>query len=250
LTSQPPQAQAGTGPAKTWRQILEEPPSAETLKKIGIETSLFNKLMTWLFKTFFLSIFKMFWLLGMEGKENLPGEGPYVICPNHASYLDGFVIFSSLPLSVGLNTYFIGYSAIFEHPLVRWAIKAGRLIPLDPNVNLTQALQAVAFVLRQKRTACIFPEGMRAINEQVGEFKKGIGILIKELDIPVIPVYIKGSHYSWPRTYRLPRFCRIRVIFGKPATWKELKVENTESAADDYEAVAKALRQRVMRLAC
>lgn len=240
----------GAGPIKTWSQILEELPSGETLEKIKIEPSFPNKLATWAFKVFFLSIFKIFWLLGTEGKENLPKDGPYLICPNHASYLDGLIIFSSLPLNLALKTYFIGYSAIFEHPLIRWAIKASRLIPIDPNVNLTQALQAVAFVLRQKRIACIFPEGMRAIDEQVGEFKKGIGVLIKELDIPVVPVYIKGSHRSWPRTFRFPRLCRIKVIFGKPCTWKELKQENQEAAADDYEAIAKALRQMVMRLVC
>ncbi|MBM3249689.1 MAG: AMP-binding protein [Candidatus Omnitrophica bacterium] len=250
LLSRPAQGQAGQQEPASWSRILEEMPSEETLDKIGTEPSFFNKIATWLFKVFFLGMFKIFWLLSVRGREDLPKDGPYIVSPNHASYLDGFAVFSSLPFSLGLKTYFIGYSAIFEHPLVRWAIKTGRLIPIDPNTNLTQALQAVAYCLRKKKIVCIFPEGMRAIDEKVGEFKKGIGILLKEMDIPAVPVYIKGSHASWPRTRRLPRFCRIRVCFGKPAAWKELKDENTESAGDDYEAITRALRQRVMRLAC
>lgn len=63
---------------------------------------------------------------------------------------------------------------------------------------------------------------MRSIDANVKEFKKGVGILIKELDILVIPVYIKGSHFSWPRGSRLPRFYPVKVIFGHPFSREEL----------------------------
>jgi len=84
----------------------------------------------------------------------------------------------------------------------------------------------------------------------MGEFKKGIGILVKELDVGVVPAYIKGSHYSWPRTSRLPRICSLKIIFGRPLSRKELLKNKEGLAVDDYGLIAQRLREEVAKLAC
>ena len=233
---------------KDWNQILSQVPREPILDKIRIKPVFLDKLFAWLFKGIFLFVFGICWFLKVKGKNNLPSHGPYMLCPNHASYLDGFTVFTSLPFSSVTQLFFLGYSDILEHPLVKWGIKVGRLIPIDPNANLTKALQAVSFVFSQRKIVCIFPEGRRSIDENVGEFKKGIGILIKELNVPVVPVYIKGSHQSWPRTRRLPRFYPIKVIFGEPLSAKKL-LEQGGYGQDDYEIIAANLREEVLRLA-
>ena len=92
-----------------------------------------------------------------------------------------------------------------------------------------------------KKIICIFPEGSRSIDTNIQEFKKGIGILAKELDnITLIPVYIKGTHFAWPRTKRFPRFYPLRVSFGKPVLGQEL--------GNDYETITKGLREEVLKL--
>ena len=176
-----------------------------------------------------------------QGKEFLPKQGPYLICPNHASYLDGFVVFSSLPLKNSMQTFFLGYSKIFNSPIISWTVKVARLISIDTATHLTEAMQAVSFVAGFNKIVCIFPEGRRSVDENIGEFKKGVGILIKELNIPAIPVYIKGSHYSWPRGSLAPRLYPLKVIFGKPFV---------ASASDDYETITKKLREEVLKLVC
>ncbi len=233
----------------SWNQILAQVPGEAILKKIRIEPNFLDRLTAWILKGIFLFIFRACWLLKIQGINNLPSQGPYMLCPNHASYLDGFAVFSSLPFCIARDAFFLGYSDILEHPLVRWAIKAARLIPIDPNTNLTDAMQAVSFVLSQKKIVCIFPEGRRSVDEYIGEFKKGVGILIKELNIPVVPVYIKGSHQSWPRGRRLPRFYPLKVIFGRPLLAKEL-LERREHGQDDYETIARNLREEAVRLVC
>jgi len=235
---------------KNWTQLLKEIPEKEIIKKIILKPSLLDYLLTWIFKNWFLFILRLFWCLRIEGKNKLPDKTPYLICPNHGSYLDGFVVLSSLPLKRAVNTFFLGYSRIFEHPLVRWVIKMGRLIPIDPNTQLTQAMQAISFALAHQKIVCIFPEGHRSVDENIGEFKKGVGILIKELDIPVVPVYIQGSHRSWPRGSRLPKPYPLKIIFGQARLGKELISQQKESASDDYEAIAGGLREEVLKLVC
>jgi long-chain acyl-CoA synthetase len=225
---------------KGWAEILREESREEILQKIRIKPRVIDWVLTYIFKSGFKFIFRIFWLLRIKAVDNLPKDGPYLICPNHASFLDGFVIFSSLPLKLAINTYFVGFSYIFEYPLVKWALKLARLLPINPDINLTDTLQVVSYLLSHKKIVCIFPEGLRSVDENAKEFKKGVGILIKELDIPVVPVYIKGSHQSWPRTSLLPKPYPLKVIFGKPLFAKQL--------GDDYETIAKELREKVLRL--
>jgi long-chain acyl-CoA synthetase len=231
--------QAGGG-EKTWEEILGSTPPQEVLRKIKLSFGFFDWVLNCIFNNLLKFVFRLLWGLEIRGREFIPSQGPFVFCPNHASYLDGFVLFASVPLSCAINLFFIGHAAIFEHPLVRWAIKIARLISIDPITHLTQALQASGFVLKGKKMICIFPEGSRSIDSNVQEFKKGVGILAKELNIPLIPVYIKGSHFAWPRTKRFPQIHRLRIIFGKPVYWQDL--------GSDYASITKGLRQAVLEL--
>ena len=231
---------SGTQKCKTWSQIINEAPPREVLAKIRVTSGFLDRLLTWIFKNIFGYIFRLFWFLRIEGKEFIPIDGPYIFCPNHASYLDGFVLFVSIPARSAANLFFIGHATIFEHPLVAWAVKIARLISIDPVIHLTEALQAARFVLGHKKLICIFPEGGRSVDSNVQEFKKGIGILAKELNIPLIPVYIRGSHFVWPRTRILPRIYPLKIIFGKPCFWQAL--------GNDYATIAKGLRKEVLKL--
>ncbi len=96
---------------------------------------------------------------------------------------------------------------------------------------------------------CIFPEGRRSIDENLQEFKKGVGILAKELDIPLVPVFIKGSHFAWPRTSRFPRPYPLKVIYGRPLSVSELLKKSKEKDADEYGKIVRGLREEVLKLA-
>ncbi|MBN1913589.1 MAG: 1-acyl-sn-glycerol-3-phosphate acyltransferase, partial [Candidatus Omnitrophica bacterium] len=84
------------------------------------------------------------------------------------------------------------------------------------------------------------PEGSRSISQEMADFKKGAGILVKELNVPVIPVYIQGSHFSWPRGRKLPRLCPVKVIFGRMLLPDEL--------GSDYETAVLKIRREISAL--
>ncbi|MDD4954076.1 MAG: AMP-binding protein [Candidatus Omnitrophica bacterium] len=231
---------------KTWGEILKELPPQEIAERIKAKQGIFGRLLNATVKAVISLFLKIFWFLRVEGKKNLPRSGPYLICPNHGSYLDGPVVFSALTFKLAARAHFIGYSDIFEHPLLKLSVNSGNVIPIDPGKNLTGAMQAASFAASLGKIICIFPEGRRSPDGSIGEFKKGVGILIKELDIPVIPVYIKGSYQSWPRTRALPLPHPLKIIFGKPVCLRDL----IKAGADSYEAIAGALREEVLKLQC
>lgn len=232
----------------SWTDVLRLDPDEATIKKINIKpadigTILFNVGAVLILKTFF----KLFYRLEVHGKENLSDEGPYLICPNHTTFFDGPIIFAALPFKILLNTFFLGDSRFLEHPLLRPCLRISRLLPIEFSYNMVAALRACAYVLRHKKIICYFPEGHRAIDNNLDDFKKGVGILIKEMNISAIPTYINGAYHIWPRGQKLPRlFGRISVHFGNPVDYSIIRHE--DKGEEVYQEIANSLRNNILSI--
>lgn len=232
----------------SWKEILtgfEE----KQFSIIKLNSGLASRLFGYFVKTLAFLIFKTFFLFKAAGKNNLSPVGPYVICCNHASYLDAFAILCALPYSLALNTYFIGSKEIFDHPFLKWSIRLARVIPIDPSAELIKAMQASAYVLKHGKILCLFPEGQRSIDGEVKTFKKGIGILVKELGIRVVPAAIDGAFDAWPRGASLPKPHSVKVIFGKVMT-AQILLSSASKFADDKKSnsIAQCIREEVLLL--
>jgi 1-acyl-sn-glycerol-3-phosphate acyltransferase len=46
---------------------------------------------------------------------------------------------------------------------------------------------------------CLFPEGTRSTNNELGAFKMGAAILALDHDVPVVPVYLSGLREIRPK---------------------------------------------------
>jgi long-chain acyl-CoA synthetase len=157
----------------------------------------------------------------VTGAEHLPSRGPYLISPNHQSYLDPFVVIGALPHRVARQLFFVGASEYFLTPLTRWMARQVNLMPVDPDASLVPAMQAGACGLRQGRVLVLFPEGERSIDGTVKTFKKGAAILAHHVQVPIVPVAIDGLYEIWPRNRPLAwrrllpgAGTRVRVAFG------------------------------------
>jgi long-chain acyl-CoA synthetase len=233
----------------SWKEILNEKPAEDIIKKLHLSPNWAEILGMLLFAGTLRLVFRIVWRLKVFGTENIPKAGGCLLCVNHGSYLDGFFIEASVPASVEKNLFLIGFGAFFDHPFIRNITKHMRVIAIDPGIHLVKSMQASSYALKNGKIVCIFPEGERTIDGEVKEFKKGVGILAKELNIPLVPVHITGSYESWPRTKRFPRPHPIKVTFGRPFDFEELKKEGLKlGAKDDYEAVTLSIREEVIKL--
>jgi long-chain acyl-CoA synthetase len=204
--------------------------------------------LTFLIKGFISLFFRIFYRLKVEGERNIPGKGPYVLCVNHTSFLDGFIVAAGVPFRTELGLFFIGFRRYFTVPIVRNLVRRARIIPIDAS-QIVEAMKGSYFVLKNNKGLCIFPEGERSIDGSVKEFKKGIGIISRQLDADLIPVSIKGAFEAWSRTERFPRLRPISIKFGKPASSASLMREGLKlGAKDDYEAISMAIREKVAAL--
>ena len=240
-------------PVVSWKDLLNLPPPEELLKKIKLNSSRLDKFWSFVVPKFLFVWFKIFCRIKVEGRENLSSMGTFILCSNHASYFDGFVVAASVPFKILTKLYFLGDKNIFEHPSIRWGLKAGRLVPIDPTKELVNTLQVSSYILRHNKLLCIFPEGLRSFEGKPTEFMKGIGILAKELDlssqIKIIPVAIIGTFQAWPRTRLFPKAHPIKIVFGKPIEAKKLLSDGKKDGiVDDYQAIASAIKKEVEKL--
>jgi 1-acyl-sn-glycerol-3-phosphate acyltransferase len=122
------------------------------------------------------------------------------------------------------------------------------VIPVDEDTFLVRALQASAVVLRQGKILCVFPEGERSVDGRVRPFRKGVGILVKALKVPVLPAHISGAFEAWPRGQTWPGIHRLRVRIGPVATPEALLAGNGSRGVDEAETIVMRLRARVVAL--
>jgi len=193
----------------------------------------------------------------VAGLENLPPQGPFLLCPNHQSYMDAFLLVSALPFRIYRDTFFVGASEYFATAFTRWFARKINLLPVDPDTNLVRAMQAGAFGLRHGKVLVLFPEGERSIDGQPKKFKKGASILSLHLGAPVVPVALDGGFEVWPRG-RGPRWrawlpggpARISLRFGPsipPPGALSAKASLSE-AESRYAAAADELRSTVLEM--
>ncbi|MEQ8231322.1 MAG: AMP-binding protein [Gammaproteobacteria bacterium] len=183
-----------------------------------------------------------------EGLEHLPTQAPYVLAPNHRSYLDAFVLLAVLPAHVIEVTHFAGWTgAAFGNPLTRQGSRLAQAVPIDPARHPRSSLALGAAVLARGRALAWFPEGRRSPTGTLQAFRPGLGRILAHQPVMVVPVWIEGTQHVLPPGRRWPRRCPVTVHFGVPVSTDELREAGRGS--DDGERIVDALHARVAALA-
>jgi long-chain acyl-CoA synthetase len=211
-----------------WSKILKEKVHI-TLPKSWVTHNMF--------KTFSQVLFRIFLRIRGEGLENLP-ESPCIIAPNHQSILDGFLVVSFFKRKFVKKTYVYAKEQHFRNPLMKFLAHRNNIILVDINKDLKLSIQKLAEVLKKGKNLVIFPEGTRTITGKIGDFKQTFAILSQELNIPIVPVAIRGSYNILPSGSKFPRlFRKVTVSFLSP-----VYPEN-----HTYESLKNIVYQRVVR---
>lgn len=163
-------------------------------------------------KSFSLIIFKLIFRLKIIGSENIPKTGPFVIVANHSSLLDGFILGSSVKPKV----IFMSAAYLFKMPFVGSILRGVGAIPVQGKGNDIKLIKKAIKVLQAGGVLGIFPEG-RITNEKDGfSAKAGAAYLAVKVDVPIIPMAIKGAGKALPVGAKFPKLNKIEVKIGKP----------------------------------
>ena len=166
----------------------------------------------------------------IAGREHLPRDRSFVLVANHASHLDAVALLSALPLRSLHRAYPIAARDYFDANRARLALTA-----IIANVMLfdrkgVDSLALCRQVLNERRTVLVmFPEGTRSLDGHVGQFRRGVGMLLAGGHYPVVPCYLDGTFKAWRKGVLIPRPARVRLAIGEPRTYE--RVECTDAGA-------------------
>ena len=152
----------------------------------------------------------------VEGLEKLPDK-PFIMAPNHQSYLDAPLLVAKLPEQVMAHTCFVAKEKpLYRSRLGSRLVQGSQLIVVDIDRDLKSSLQKIAAAIRSGRNMVIFPEGTRTRDGHIAPFKKLFAILSRELGVPVVPLAIRGSYEAMPPGTVLPRPGSIGITVCDP----------------------------------
>jgi 1-acyl-sn-glycerol-3-phosphate acyltransferase len=174
-------------------------------------------------------LFLLLFRLKAFGKENLPSNGPLILCGNHTSMFDPFIL--GTPLKREL--FFMAKEELFRIPIIGWFIKRVHAFPVKRGGVSKESIRLSIQLLKDGNAMCIFPEGTRKNAGGVG--KKGAAMLALKSNAVVIPVAIIGDYKP---------FRRMAVYYGKPVDLSEYTQgtsENLEAATDKIMSEIRAM---------
>ena len=203
-----------------------------------------------------LPMTRLFAWIRVEGLEHVRAlDGPVVFAANHQSFIDPSVILAALPrrqrhrvVTAMSKEFFAGHFDPANHTRLRrftsslnYYLAAGfyNAFPLPQReAGARDALRYAGELVSAGNSLLIFPEGLRVTGEAVARFQPGATMLAARLDVPVVPVRLRGVDRVMGRGHRMARPGRVGVRFGPP---RRLTGSDYAAMAADLEAAVKAL---------
>lgn len=190
-------------------------------------------------------ILVLLYRLSVRDAHAVPAEGPILIAANHESYFD--------PPAIGCQVRqrqvdFVARQGLFAHKGLGKFLAFLNSIPVAEEGPDTAAIKEIIRRLRMGRCVMIFPEGSRSEDGQPQPFKRGVAVLVKRAQCPVVPAAIDGAFEAWPRSRPKPIFWRapqIRVRFGEPIPYDELMADGPDAALARIEREVRALHAQI-----
>ncbi|QIG40444.1 1-acyl-sn-glycerol-3-phosphate acyltransferase [Microbacterium sp. 4R-513] len=176
--------------------------------------------------------------LEIEGAENLPREGAYVLAPNHYSEAD--------PLAVALAVWkagraprFMAKESLFRVPVLGWVLRSTGMVPVARSssaASARQTLETSETLVELGRGVIVYPEGTLTRDPGMWPMRGKTGAVRLALagNIPLVPMAQWGCQAVLPRYGKLklwPLRRPVRVVIGAPVDLSAFRATEGQPAA-------------------
>jgi long-chain acyl-CoA synthetase len=197
--------------------------------------------MTWIRPiVYHLFLLPLSWIMcrvRVVGAENLAHvKGPALLISNHVTDVDAPLIVSALPLRWRLRLAIAmsgEYLRDWRYPpaelgwfarlkaKVTYALGAGlfNVFSLPRQSGFRQSFTYAGEAMDHGWSVLIFPEGTETRDGKLQPFRAGIGLLASELNVPVIPIMLRGLFELKKKRQYFVRPGTVTVTFGEPITF-------------------------------
>ncbi len=155
------------------------------------------------FKYLLMPLFWLFYRPLIIGHENLFIRGKAIFVCNHMSMADPIVLAMVSPRLI----HFMAKAELFKNPVGKLLFPLFLAFPVNRKQSDMASLKNAIRVLEKGKVFGIFPEGKRAVTDEMDVFEKGAAFLAIRSGAPVVPIYIRRDTYQK---------MHLRMAVGKP----------------------------------
>jgi 1-acyl-sn-glycerol-3-phosphate acyltransferase len=178
-------------------------------------------------------------VIGREVFRRLPH--PVILVANHSSHLDTPTILRALPVQWRQRTAVAAAADYFykKRGVRQLVALIFNTVPLSRSGGGVGngAIDHVDHLIDQRWNLLMFPEGTRSRDGSLGKMRSGAAVIAQQHGIPIVPIYVKGTHdamppgRNWPKKrWLLSRRHRVEVHFGPPI-WPGIDEHRTDVMA-------------------
>jgi 1-acyl-sn-glycerol-3-phosphate acyltransferase len=178
-----------------------------------------------LFRIYFYTLLR----LRVVGINNVPAEGPVVLCANHTSLLDPPLLGTPLERMV----HFMAKAELFDVPILGTMISKVGAFPVKRGGVSKESIRLAISLLKNGSVMGIFPEGSRSNSGGMG--KKGAASLALKSGAAVVPVAIIGNYFL---------FRPMTIVYGPPVDLSEF----AGASSDDLELATDKIMMVIRRM--
>ncbi|WP_442927560.1 lysophospholipid acyltransferase family protein [Microbacterium sp.] len=173
------------------------------------------------------------------GAEKLPGEGSFVLAPNHYSEFDPLVVAVAV-WRAGRAPRFMAKESLFRIPVLGWIMRRTGMIPVARTSSATAAKQTMkqsAELVEHGRGVIVYPEGTLTRDPELWPMRGKSGAVRLALadGIPLVPMAQWGTQEIMGRYQKglslWPLRKPVRVLIGDPIDVSDLRGRAGEQAA-------------------
>jgi len=158
----------------------------------------------------------------VEGRENAQDlENPHLVIANHTSHFDTVIVLSVLPKKIWHHTAVVAAADRMYRERVKGMLHSLRYnaFPITRGGG-REALSYSQWLLHNRWSLLIFPEGKRSRTGELLPFHGGPAILALGNHVPVLPIYIRGANEILPPGSPVSQPAPVLVRIGKPFSFE------------------------------
>ena len=166
----------------------------------------------WFLRPLFRGIFRLISRVTIDGWENIPKHGAYLIAANHVSLYDPPLVLAFWPVAAEAAGAVEIWQRTGQSLLVSWY----GTIPVHRGAYDRQQLETMQAALSSGRPLLILPEGGRSHTPGLRRAAPGAAYLVEKSGVPVLPVGVVGTTDDFlPRALRGKRPA-VHMSIGAP----------------------------------
>lgn len=165
----------------------------------------------WYVQTTFRFLAKILFRFQTRGSENVPRKGAFILASNHRSNLDPPILASA----ISRKLHFMAKVELFDNKIFVAVLKRLNCIKLNRQGMDRSALKQGLQALHNGRGLLVFPEGRRSADGGLSSGKAGAALFAFGANVPVIPVFIRGTERAMPPKRHFISPVKVRITLGK-----------------------------------